>query len=221
MWLRTILRRGMPALLVGLSLTISVPGQGAQPTPPPSGDTSPPPAEGEEQNQTPTSGEPAAKPAESDTPAPADSSQDDVRTPKQPSAEDIIREFQKQRPQNVPLAPVGQEDETIVSGVDASPEGTRKAPLLPDGSLLVDRAGRVVKEGQWWLFVFESDNESLLEPPMKLLPCQALERMVRESRGGVDSVIFIVTAEVTDFKGENYILPRKVMRKRNLGNLSK
>jgi len=221
MWLRIALQRGMPALLAGLGLTLNAIGQESPPESP-GKKVAPPPAKEQANNQgksaAPDSGDTTGDKAKE---APADPSSDEVRTPRQPSAEDIIREFQKQRPQLMPLAPVGLEDETIVSGEDSSKNGVRKAPLLPDGSLLVDRAGRVIKEGPWWLFVFESDNDSLLEPPMKLLPCQALERMVRESRGGTDSVVFIVTAEVTDFKGENYLLPRKVMRKRNLGNLSK
>ncbi len=45
--------------------------------------------------------------------------------------------------------------------------------------------------------------------------------MVRESRGGLDAVVFVISGEVTDFKSENYILPRKVLRKRDLGNLRK
>ncbi len=94
-------------------------------------------------------------------------------------------------------------------------------PRLPDGAMLADRMGRITQEGHWWVFHFESDNPAFPEPPMKLLPNQALERMVRESRGGMEPVVFIVTGEVTDFKGENYLLPRKVLRKRDMGNLKK
>jgi hypothetical protein len=87
--------------------------------------------------------------------------------------------------------------------------------------MLTDRTGRLGQQGNWWIFIFEADNDSYPEPPMKLLPNQTLERMVRESRGGLDPVVFIVSGEVTDFKSENYLLPRKVLRKRDLGNLSK
>ncbi len=92
---------------------------------------------------------------------------------------------------------------------------------MPDGARMVDRSGRVIHEGEWWIFSFEPDSTGAADLPMKLLPNQSLERMVRESRGGVDSVIFIVSGEVTEFRGENFLLPRKVLRKRNFGNLKK
>jgi len=145
-----------------------------------------------------------------------------VQTPKQPSAEDIVREFQKQRPAPEPVLPRGQADETInraPQAADAPPKKIR--PLLPDGYMLVDRTGRLTQEANRWFFIFESDNDTHPEPPMKLLECQTLERMVRASRGGVDAVVFVVTGEVTDFRGENFLLPRKALRKRDLGNLKK
>ncbi len=188
----------------------------------------PPDQQAPPQEQAPPAGEPAT--GEQPPPAedvetqrePVETDADSVRTARPPRPEDIIREFQKQRPQLVPVLPTGPEDETIQR---ATPEEAAQGPLrparLPDGAMLVDRAGRVVREAEWWVFVFESDNSSYPEPPMKLLPNQALERMVRESRGGVDPVVFVVTAEVTDFKAENYLLPRKVLRQRDLGNLKK
>ncbi len=85
--------------------------------------------------------------------------------------------------------------------------------------------------------VFDSDGRCLDEETEKrvrgvattlvhyihdnICPRVALERMVRESRGGRDQVIFIVTGEITDFRSENFLLPRKVLRKRSLGNLRK
>ncbi len=175
--------------------------------------------------QTPPPGEdaqPAAKEQTPSEPKPTEAGADEVRAERPPSPGDIIREFQQQRPQLTPVLPTGPADETVrrASPDNASP-GQRPRGRLPDGAMLADRAGRVVREGQWWVFAFESDNSSYPEPPMKLLPNQALERMVRESRGGMDPVVFVVTGEVTDFKAENYLLARKVLRKRNLGNLKK
>lgn len=162
---------------------------------------------------------PAGEPADIDTP-PAQPQDAGVPTPAQPSPEDIIRQFQKQRPQAVPVLPSGGQDETIVRGEPAT-GGSVGGVLLPDGARMVDRSGRVSQEGDWWVFSFEPDSTGKGEMPMKLLPNQSLERMVRESRGGADSVIFIVSGEVTEFRGENFLLPRKVLRKRNFGNLKK
>lgn len=143
------------------------------------------------------------------------------RTPRQPSADEIIREFQRQRPTAVPILPSGDEDEINVRSAPGAAPGAKTRPRLPDGYMLLDRTGRIAQEGHWWAFIFESDSDTHPEPPMKLLPNQTLERMVRESRGGLDPVVFIVSGEVTDFRGDNYLLPRKVLRKRELGNLKK
>lgn len=173
----------------------------AQETPPPAEQT--PPGDSSEQ-----------------TPTPVEQGDQPVRTPAQPTAEDIIRRFQQELPEAVPVLPSGGEDE-IITRADAADAGGRSRPRLPDGYMLTDRAGRLGQEGEWWIFIFEADNQSYPEPPMKLLPNQTLERMVRESRGGLDAVVFVISGEVTDFKSENYILPRKVLRKRDLGNLRK
>ncbi|MCH7813076.1 MAG: hypothetical protein IID40_03555 [Planctomycetes bacterium] len=197
---------GLAMAAAALCLTLNAPAQ----EPPPTGQKS---------------DDPPAKETTETTPPPADAPGEDPltepRTPAQPSAEDIIKAFQQERPQAVPILPAGPEDEAGVRTEPADGDGPKPRPRLPDGAMVFDRVGRVVQEGHWWVFVFESDNPSYPELPMKLLPNQTLERMVRESRGGMDPVVFILTAEVTDFKGENYLLPRKVLRKRDLGNFKK
>jgi hypothetical protein len=96
-------------------------------------------------------------------------------------------------------------------------------PRLPDGYILADRTGRLVRQDEWWVFSFVGDNNPTEspDPPMRLLPNQMLERAVRETEGAGQRVEFIVSGEVTDFMGENYLLLRKLLRKRELGNLSK
>ncbi|MHC4066963.1 MAG: hypothetical protein ACYSUI_21000 [Planctomycetota bacterium] len=197
------------ALLVCLALSAV-----AQQTAPPAEQQGQPPAEAAEPDDKSTADAAAKR-------NPDDESDQEPRTPSQPSAEEIIREFQKQRPTAVPILPSGRDDEINIRRGEEAPGQTRTRPRLPDGSMLFDRTGRITQEGHWWVFLFESDNDSYPEPPMKLLPNRTLERMVRESRGGLDPVLFIVTGEVTDFRGENYLLPRKVLRKRDLGNLKK
>jgi hypothetical protein len=154
------------------------------------------------------------------TSAPADD-QSDARSPRQPSVEAVLEEFQKQRPKAEPLLPSTGADEASIPATTESAAGAAHM-RFPDGYFLVDRTGRLVRDGSWWVFVFVSDNnpDQSPDPPMKLLPNRMLERMVRESQDGTETVYFIVSGEVTDFMGENYLLLRKLLRKRDLGNHS-
>jgi hypothetical protein len=106
-------------------------------------------------------------------------------------------------------------------GVDGSPANPdlREEPLRPEGSTIVDRAGRLVRDGEWWAFAFESEGRVLRERPLRLLPNRMLEFMETASAGGRSSVVFIVSGQVTEYHGANYLLARKVLVERDLGNL--
>ena len=137
-----------------------------------------------------------------------DRSSDEART-----AEEVLEEIISRRPQRPLIAPE-----------DASPDSRAGATRLakwPEGFQLVSRLGRIVQEGQGWVFVFESDHPDHAEPPVKLLPNQKLESMVRETRAAVNSPVFILSGEVFVYFGENYLLPRLALRKPQSGNLSK
>jgi hypothetical protein len=69
--------------------------------------------------------------------------------------------------------------------------------------------------------VFESDHPEYPEPPMKLLPNQSVELMLRASARGGGGLVFVVSGEVTLFEGENYLLPRVAMRRIDTGNTRK
>ena len=175
---------------------------------------------------TPTPAPPATTATTSTMPKPT-ASEDETQTSAPISAEDILKEFERERPVAEPVLPRPRPGETVVR--ESSPQGESDIELpesrarFPDGYILADRAGRLVREGEWWVITFVSDNHpnSRPEPPMKILPNRMLERMVRESEAATRSVEFIVSGEVTDFLGENYLLLRKLMRKRDMGNLSR
>lgn len=92
-------------------------------------------------------------------------------------------------------------------------------PRYPDGSMIVDRVGRIVKRDDGWYFVFESDKKVLREPPMRLLPNRYLQTMELYSANGTRPVKFRISAEVTDYKDKNFLLVRKVLKLHDTGNL--
>jgi len=78
--------------------------------------------------------------------------------------------------------------------------------------MIVDRLVRVLPDstGAWWEVRFEADN-SLGEPPLRVLPGRFLQ--VAQKLGGK----LRITGEMTHYKGQSYILLRKVLRERQLG----
>lgn len=157
---------------------------------------------------------PAPKPSEKDPDAaePKDSAAEEVRIPSQPSPEDIIKAFQRDRPVNRPVRPKG-----LYRPIPADQSGS----LLREGEFINNLAGRLARDSNWWTLVFESDSPDAPRPPMRLLPNQQVERLVRETEASSESPTFVVSGEVTLFESENYLLLRKVLRRRSMGNLEK
>lgn len=170
-----------------------------------------PSARSQDQPATTTQPAPPTEPPVAGEPSPGQ--------PAVPSAEEIQEAFEKARPRNVPIppTPLPSTEETKPTDRTELPTGAR----FPDGYLLVDRAGRMVREGEWWTFAFESDSPGYEEPPMKLLPNRMLERMIYETQGASGNVVFVVSGEVTDFQNENFLLLRKLLRRRDMGNIQK
>lgn len=146
----------------------------------------------------------------------------DMQSAPKVSADDVLKQFERDRPKARPLLPGSRPGTDVVRDTIVDDDPRRTPARLPEGYFLVDRAGRVTKEGPWFVFNFTGDNNpgATPDPPMRLLPNRMLERMIRESKGSTSSVEFIVSGEVTDFMGENHLLLRKLLRKRSVGNLS-
>ena len=174
---------------------------------------------------------PTTQPAESDehdADTSHDEKADDTEEPaprREPSAADILNELNKQvdappRPVIRPTAPPQLISRTVAA--DMLPENriapvTRK--LLPDGYRIVDRPGRLTREGEYYTYSFESRGRGVEEMPMRLLPNRLLEDMESFSAGGTRAVIFIISGEVTEYHGVNYLLVQKLLTRPNLGNL--
>lgn len=161
-----------------------------------------------------------SKQSEADEEAKSDetkASDEEVPTPSQPSASDILEEFQKERPVNLPVLP---QDEDLVSrrALGESLVPVVGGPNLPEGYIIVDRAGRLTRDEAWWTFSFEADDGTTPDRPIRLLPNRSLEFMIHNSAGGAKSVVFLITGEVTEFKNVNYLLVRKFLVRRDMGN---
>jgi len=143
-------------------------------------------------------------------------------SPGQPDPEEIISRLREERTPNVPVPPVREEadqDEGDAQFFQQVSPNVELEPLLPEGAYLVDRSGRLVKQGRWWTFVYEDRGEVVRSRPMRVLPSQLLETMEYASQDGTGDMIFVVSGEITEFHGVNYLLLRKVLIQRDLGNL--
>ena len=132
-----------------------------------------------------------------------------------PSSEDVARELMRQMPPK-PILPKAPPRPTTGAAPAASP----KSPLRPGpGRIVVNRLTRLAppKATAWFRLTFEADN-TLREPPLRILPSKLLETMERLSAGGTaPGARFHVSGEVHHYRGRNYILLRAVLPKRELG----
>ncbi|HVP11521.1 MAG TPA: hypothetical protein VMV94_10080 [Phycisphaerae bacterium] len=101
----------------------------------------------------------------------------------------------------------------------ANAVGPVNPKLMPDGYRIVDRPGRLTREGDYWIFSFESRGRGETELPIRLLPNRLLEDMEMASSAGSKEVVFVVSGEVTEYHGVNYLLIQKLLTRPDLGNL--
>lgn len=152
----------------------------------------------------------------------AKSSARDPEPRREPSYSEILKELQEES---------RKESRGVVhSGVPGKtaqkvqlPAGNAIAPpserLLPDGSRLVDRPGRLTRDGDHFVYSFESRSEGATERPIRLLPNRLLEDMEMYSENGLKPIVFIVSGEVTEYHGQNYLLIQKLLVRPDTGNI--
>src|SRR4029453_5539662 len=115
------------------------------------------------------------------------------------------------QPTTAPAVQGGGIDAT--SGNAAVATGAPVVTVMREGTDIVNRVGRLTRsaDGQSWEFTFESDGRSLQDPPIVILPnlsLVALETAVSSSSSR--DIRFRITGEVTEYRGRNYVLLRKV-----------
>ncbi len=173
---------------------------------------------------------PAGSTEKSDEPKPAaekkkgaaQSADNDPEPRREPSYSEILRELQREGRRDA-KAVVRPGVTGITPRAIEQPVGNAIRPvenkLLPDGSRLVDRPGRLTREGEYFVFSFESRGQGAPERPVRLLPNRLLEDMEVYSEEGSRPVVFIVSGEVTEYRGVNYLLIQKLLVRPETGNL--
>ena len=136
---------------------------------------------------------------------------------RKPAQADILSDLL--RPQRAqPIQPLN-EDRAAEGGAASSQPGAHPAQaLLLEGAYVVERPGHFIVEEGHPKFTFYADGNSTTRRTLELLPNQLLETMEREAEAGFTE--FIISAEVTSYHGENYLLLRKVLRRVGNGNVS-
>jgi hypothetical protein len=127
-----------------------------------------------------------------------------------PTADDILWKLLQERPGipvTVPARPVVGPDHPSVAPVTGKPIWSDQVWMI------VDRLVRVLrdKRGAWYEVHFESDN-TLREAPVRVLPSSLLENVE-------DGQKFRISGIITLYKGKRYILLRKALRERPMGQL--
>ena len=89
--------------------------------------------------------------------------------------------------------------------------------------MLVDRAGFVVKDSDSndYYFKIDSIGRNTSDISFKLMPCEAIERAIRENQRSLNMVRFSATGIMTAYKGRHYMLIQRLRKQYNYGNFAR
>ena len=132
------------------------------------------------------------------------------------SQDRILGNLLRDRP-GKPIVVAAEPGKVQLAGAVA-PTGNREQLSEDRGAMRIDRLVTINPEsGDWRQVRFISDN-TLQDQPMYLLPCKLLEEaedvITAEKR---KTVQLRITGEMTHYKGRRYLLLRKVLREREMG----
>ncbi len=137
------------------------------------------------------------------------------------TAAEVMRELESEsgplhRVPIVPRAPEDRDRAEVVSGDDNEPVGgttagadrERDMRQWREGTMLMQRRGRIVREESGrWQFVLDADVQNLADPPLTLVPCLLLERIERFARQAGPTAAVLISGEVFVHGGRTYLLP--------------
>ncbi len=151
---------------------------------------------------------PAEPPAETQ---PASRPSEGRTTLRKPAQSEILRNLLARTDRPTAIAP-----QTPESPGEVRPGEGGMPPLLLEGTMLVERPGRLIHEEGRARFAF-LDGDNRATRTLDLLENQLLELMEREAQAGFNE--FVISAEVTRYRDRNYLLVRKLLRRVEHGNL--
>jgi hypothetical protein len=135
-------------------------------------------------------------------------------TLRKPAQANILKGLLRQAERPEPIRPI----EAAAPKGGAAAKGADGLPLLLEGTMLVERPGRLIHEDGRAKLVLLADTNSQSPRTVEIIPSQLLEAMEREERAGFSE--FIVSAEVTRYKDRNYLMLRKILRRVGNGNVA-
>lgn len=150
-----------------------------------------------------------------------------------PGAADVMDDVQKDIQRNPMIEPAQQPggasrpSPAIRTNVDPAVLGVAPGMTPPklrrEGDFVISRRGRLVPstDGARAMFVFESDGTEMSDPPMVLVPCQTLQSMedLVSERGA--RIVFVLSGQILEYRGMNYLLPTMMKLDIDRGNLDK
>lgn len=100
--------------------------------------------------------------------------------------------------------------------------GPVKPGLVREGAFIVSRLARITRSdtGGEWMVTFDSDRTGQMDPPMVLIPCRLLERLIRTAQAEGDAARIIISGQVYAYHDVNYLLPTVMLRPLPSENLS-
>ena len=102
------------------------------------------------------------------------------------------------------------------------PEQLKKGLELKQDSILADRTGFIVRQGEGRLvFAFDALGRNVQQILLRLLPCQALEWAERRQSAEADRLRFKIAGILTKYKGNHYLLLERTTRVYSHGNFGK
>jgi len=155
----------------------------------------------------PATAEPVKKKAPEPVQADADAKQLMERLESRPRprrAVDRVRASSSETAVVTPAAPATADAPAPKAHVDRAP-----VSLVPEGTAMVARRGRLVRYGPDSELAFAADNgpDNAVHAPMVLLPCRVLEQMEWAAGAYGDNIAMKVSGRVMVFQGKNYLLP--------------
>jgi hypothetical protein len=136
----------------------------------------------------------------------------------QATTDDVVAALMADQPGRALQAPVDEETEPNEAAQSVAPVNPKPLPA-GERDLIADRTVRIIEsnDGRWWEIRFIGDN-TLREPPMRVLPGSLLAKSIAlmNQIGGANRR-FRITGEVLRYKGRRYLLLRKLLPERDMG----